>query len=220
MLSKYFYIFFFFCIVCCSKLPPGFVYINDIDESIKIDLRYSTTNNFTGHIIEGYKSNMAIISYAAAKSLVQVQNDLKKKNLSLKIFDAYRPQMSVNYFIKWSNDLADTINKSLYYPKIKKPQLFPMGYIAERSGHSRGSTVDLTIIDNKTNKELDMGTIYDFFGPESSTDFSNITDKQMSNRLLLLKVMTKNNFKNYPMEWWHYTLVPEPFDSYFNFVID
>ena len=220
MLSKYFYIFFFFCIVCCSKLPPGFVYINDIDESIKIDLRYSTTNNFTGHIIEGYKSNMAIISYAAAKSLVQVQNDLKKKNLSLKIFDAYRPQMSVNYFIKWSNDLADTINKSLYYPKIKKAQLFPMGYIAERSGHSRGSTVDLTIIDNKTNKELDMGTLYDFFGPESSTDFSNITDKQMSNRLLLLKVMTKNNFKNYPMEWWHYTLVPEPFDSYFNFVID
>ncbi len=220
MLSKYFYIFFFFCIVCCSKLPPGFVYINDIDESIKIDLRYFTTNNFTGHIIEGYKSNMAIISYAAAKSLVQVQNDLKKKNLSLKIFDAYRPQMSVNYFIKWSNDLADTINKSLYYPKIKKAQLFPMGYIAERSGHSRGSTVDLTIIDNKTNKELDMGTLYDFFGPESSTDFSNITDKQMSNRLLLLEVMTKNGFKNYPMEWWHYTLVPEPFDSYFNFVID
>ena len=220
MLSKYFYIFFFFCIVCCSKLPPGFVYINDIDESIKIDLRYSTTNNFTGHIIEGYKSNMAIISYAAAKSLVQVQNDLKKKNLSLKIFDAYRPQMSVNYFIKWSNDLADTINKSLYYPKIKKSQLFPMGYIAERSGHSRGSTVDLTIIDNKTNKELDMGTLYDFFGPESSTDFSNITDNQMSNRLLLLKVMTENGFKNYPMEWWHYTLVPEPFDSYFNFVID
>jgi D-alanyl-D-alanine dipeptidase len=220
MLPKYFYIFFFFCIVCCSKLPLGFVYINDIDESIKIDLRYSTTNNFTGHIIEGYKSNMAIISYDAAKSLVQVQNDLKKKNLSLKIFDAYRPQMSVNYFIKWSNDLADTINKSLYYPKIKKAQLFPMGYIAERSGHSRGSTVDLTIIDNKTNKELDMGTLYDFFGPESSTDFSNITDKQMSNRLLLLEVMTKNGFKNYPMEWWHYTLVPEPFDSYFNFVID
>jgi D-alanyl-D-alanine dipeptidase len=220
MLPKYFYIFFFFCIVCCSKLPLGFVYINDIDESIKIDLRYSTTNNFTGHIIEGYKSNMAIISHDAAKSLVQVQNDLKKKNLSLKIFDAYRPQMSVNYFIKWSNDLADTINKSLYYPKIKKAQLFPMGYIAERSGHSRGSTVDLTIIDNKTNKELDMGTLYDFFGPESSTDFSNITDKQMSNRLLLLEVMTKNGFKNYPMEWWHYTLVPEPFDSYFNFVID
>ena len=220
MLPKYFYIFFFFCIVCCSKLPLGFVYINDIDESIKIDLRYSTTNNFTGHIIEGYKSNMAIISYDAAKSLVQVQNDLKKKNLSLKIFDAYRPQMSVNYFIKWSNDLADTINKSLYYPKIKKAQLFPMGYIAKRSGHSRGSTVDLTIIDNKTNKELDMGTLYDFFGPESSTDFSNITDKQMSNRLLLLEVMTKNGFKNYPMEWWHYTLVPEPFDSYFNFVID
>ena len=220
MLPKYFYIFFFFCIVCCSKLPLGFVYINDIDESIKIDLRYSTTNNFTGHIIEGYKSNMAIISYDAAKSLVQVQNDLKKKNLSLKIFDAYRPQMSVNYFIKWSNDLADTINKSLYYPKIKKAQLFPMGYIAERSGHSRGSTVDLTIIDNKTNKELDMGTLYDFFGPESSTDFSNTADKQMSNRLLLLEVMTKNGFKNYPMEWWHYTLVPEPFDSYFNFVID
>ncbi len=121
-------------------------------------------------------------------ALIQVQNDLDQMNLSLKIFDAYRPQMSVNYFINWSNDPLDTINKSIYYPKIKKSELFPLGYIAERSGHSRGSTVDLTIVDNTTFKELDMGTPYDFFGPESATNFSGITDEQ--------SLFTKSTEKN------------------------
>jgi len=204
----------------CSNLPEGFVYINDLDNRINIDLRYSTENNFTGKVIDGYRSNKAIISAKAAMALIQVQNDLDQMNLSLKIFDAYRPQMSVNYFINWSNDPVDTINKSIYYPKIKKSELFPLGYIAERSGHSRGSTVDLTIVDNTTFKELDMGTPYDFFGPESATNFIEITDKQRSNRLLLLETMTRNGFKNYSKEWWHYTLKEEPFNDYFNFVID
>ena len=220
MILRSIYIILLFFICSCSDLPSGFIYINDIDKTIQTDLRYSTKDNFTGRIVDGYKSNRAIISYDAAKSLVQVQNELRKRNLSLKIFDAYRPQRSVNYFINWSKDLSDTINKIIYYPKINKSQLFPMGYIAERSGHSRGSTIDLTIVNNKTNKELDMGTPYDFFGPESSTDFSNITDKQRSNRILLLEAMTKNGFKNYPKEWWHYTLELEPFNHYFNFVID
>ena len=220
MILRSIYIILLFFICSCSDLPSGFIYINDIDKTIQTDLRYSTKDNFTGRIVDGYKSNRAIISYDAAKSLVQVQNELRKRNLSLKIFDAYRPQRSVNYFINWSKDLSDTINKIIYYPEINKSQLFPMGYIAERSGHSRGSTVDLTIVNNKTNKELDMGTPYDFFGPESSTDFSNITDKQRSNRVLLLEVMTENGFKNYPKEWWHYTLELEPFNYYFNFVID
>jgi len=220
MILRSIYIILLFFICSCSDLPSGFIYINDIDKTIQTDLRYSTKDNFTGRIVDGYKSNRAIISYDAAKSLVQVQNELRKRNLSLKIFDAYRPQRSVNYFINWSKDLSDTINKIIYYPKINKSQLFPMGYIAERSGHSRGSTVDLTIVNNKTNKELDMGTRYDFFGPESSTNFSNITDKQRSNRVLLLEVMTENGFKNYPKEWWHYTLELEPFNYYFNFVID
>tara|TARA_Y100001970_G_scaffold30474_1_gene37861 strand:- start:156 stop:761 length:606 start_codon:yes stop_codon:yes gene_type:complete len=201
-------------------LPEGFVYINDLDNRINIDLRYSTENNFTGKVIDGYRSNKAIISAKAAMALIQVQNDLDQMNLSLKIFDAYRPQMSVNYFINWSNDPLDTINKSIYYPKIKKSELFPLGYIAERSGHSRGSTVDLTIVDNTTFKELDMGTPYDFFGPESATNFIGITDKQRSNRLLLLETMTRNGFKNYSKEWWHYTLKEEPFNDYFNFVIE
>ena len=204
----------------CSNLPEGFVYINDLDNRINIDLRYSTENNFTGKVIDGYRSNKAIISAKAAMALIQVQNDLDQMNLSLKIFDAYRPQMSVNYFINWSNDPLDTINKSIYYPKIKKSELFPLGYIAERSGHSRGSTVDLTIVDNTTFKELDMGTPYDFFGPESATNFIGITDKQKSNRLLLLETMTRNGFKNYSKEWWHYTLKEEPFNNYFNFVIE
>ena len=220
MILRSIYIILLFFICSCSDLPSGFIYINDIDKTIQTDLRYSTKDNFTGRIVDGYKSNRVIISYDAAKSLVQVQNELRKRNLSLKIFDAYRPQRSVNYFINWSKDLSDTINKIIYYPKINKSQLFPMGYIAERSGHSRGSTVDLTIVNNKTNKELDMGTPYDFFGPESSTDFSNISDKQRSNRILLLEAMTKNGFKNYPKEWWHYTLELEPFNHYFNFVIE
>ena len=220
MILRSIYIILLFFICSCSDLPSGFIYINDIDKTIQTDLRYSTKDNFTGRIVDGYKSNRAIISYDAAKSLVQVQNELRKRNLSLKIFDAYRPQRSVNYFINWSKDLSDTINKIIYYPEINKSQLFPMGYIAERSGHSRGSTVDLTIVNNKTNKELDMGTRFDFFGPESSTNFSNITDKQRSNRVLLLEVMTENGFKNYPKEWWHYTLELEPFNYYFNFVID
>ena len=220
MLLRHIYIALLFIVYNCSPLPDGFVYINDIDNRIKIDLRYSTKNNFTGKVIDGYRSNKAIISSEAAKALIQVQNDLAKINLSLKIFDAYRPQMSVNYFMNWSKDLSDTINKSIYYPKIKKSKLFPLGYIAERSGHSRGSTVDLTIVDNITFIELDMGTPYDFFGPESATDFIDITDKQKSNRLILLENMTKNGFKNYSKEWWHYTLKEEPFNDYFNFIID
>lgn len=220
MLSRSIYLVLFFINYSCSNLPEGFVYINDIDNRINIDLRYSTENNFTGKVIDGYRSNKAIISTEAAMALIQVQNDLDQMNLSLKIFDAYRPQMSVNYFINWSNDPLDTINKSIYYPKIKKSELFPLGYIAERSGHSRGSTVDLTIVDNTTFKELDMGTPYDFFGPESATNFIEITDKQRSNRLLLLETMTRNGFKNYSKEWWHYTLKEEPFNDYFNFVIE
>ena len=220
MLSRSIYLVLFFINYSCSNLPEGFVYINDIDNRINIDLRYSTENNFTGKVIDGYRSNKAIISTEAAMALIQVQNDLDQMNLSLKIFDAYRPQMSVNYFINWSNDPLDTINKSIYYPKIKKSELFPLGYIAERSGHSRGSTVDLTIVDNTTFKELDMGTPYDFFGPESATNFIEITDKQSSNRLLLLETMTRNGFKNYSKEWWHYTLKEEPFNDYFNFVIE
>ena len=220
MLSRSIFLVLFFINYSCSNLPEGFVYINDLDNRIKIDLRYSTENNFTGKVIDGYRSNKAIISTEAAMALIQVQNDLDQMNLSLKIFDAYRPQMSVNYFINWSNDPLDTINKSIYYPKIKKSELFPLGYIAERSGHSRGSTVDLTIVDNTTFKELDMGTPYDFFGPESATNFIEITDKQRSNRLLLLETMTRNGFENYSKEWWHYTLKEEPFNDYFNFVID
>ena len=220
MLSRSIYLVLFFINYSCSNLPEGFVYINDLDNRINIDLRYSTENNFTGKVIDGYRSNKAIISAEAAIALIQVQNDLDQMNFSLKIFDAYRPQMSVNYFINWSNDSLDTINKSIYYPKIKKSELFPLGYIAERSGHSRGSTVDLTIVDNTTFKELDMGTPYDFFGPESATNFIEITDKQRSNRLLLLETMIRNGFENYSKEWWHYTLKKEPFDDYFNFVID
>jgi len=147
------------------------------------------------------------------------QKEFKKLGYSLVVFDAYRPQSSVDFFIEWSKDLNDTLNKTLYYPDIKKADLFNLGYIAYKSGHSRGSTVDVSLIKISTNEQIDMGTIYDFFGVESSTYYSNISDLQKNNRMILYNVMTNNGFKNYSKEWWHFTLENEPYEKYYNFPV-
>jgi len=147
------------------------------------------------------------------------QKEFKKLGYSLVVFDAYRPQSSVDFFIEWSKDLNDTLNKILYYPDIKKADLFNLGYIAYKSGHSRGSTVDVSLIKISTNEQIDMGTIYDFFGVESSTYYSNISDLQKNNRMILYNVMTNNGFKNYSKEWWHFTLENEPYEKYYNFPV-
>ena len=150
----------------------------------------------------------------------EIQNDLKHFGYGVKIFDAYRPQKAVNHFSRWSTN-DDVLMKDLFYPNIEKRALFKKGYIASRSGHSRGSTIDLTIIDLKTKEELDMGTSYDFFGIESSYDYSGLTYEQNSNRLLLYSVMKKYGFKSLKSEWWHFTLENEPFpDTYFNFNVE
>ena len=136
------------------------------------------------------------------------------------MYDGYRPQEAVNHFIKWARDLNDTINKQKFYPNVKKRNLFKEEYIATRSGHSRGSTIDLTIIDGNTSIPLDMGSAYDFFGEESWVTNENITEKQKANRLLLQTFMLKFGFRNYPKEWWHFTLHGEPFrDTYFDFTV-
>jgi D-alanyl-D-alanine dipeptidase len=141
--------------------------------------------------------------------------------LCLKVYDGYRPQRSVNHFIRWAKDLNDTINKSEFYPNVAKRNLFKEEYIASRSGHSRGSTVDLTIIDGNTGKPLDMGSPYDFFGKQSWVDYDGITESQKKNRQLLQRVMLKHNFRNYPKEWWHFTLRWEPFPkTYFDFEVE
>lgn len=207
-------------IVNAQKLPKGFSYIKDIAPSIQQELRYCSNNNFIGTSINGYQESKLIITTVAANALKKVQNELVKKGLSLKIFDAYRPQTAVNHFVKWARVIDDTLKKQEYYPTINKRHLFKKGYISSRSGHSRGSTVDLTIVNLKTNKELDMGSPFDFFGVSSHVAYPKLTNHQKKNRQLLQTIMNKNNFRSYSKEWWHFTLRHEPFPkTYFSFPV-
>lgn len=204
-----------------KELPEGFVYVKSVIPDIDVELRYCTTHNFVGDTIDGYKANTLILTKAAAEQLKLVQDELQNQNLCLKLFDGYRPQRAVNHFIRWARDLNDTINKSQFYPDVRKRNLFKEEYIASRSGHSRGSTVDLTIIDGITGEPLDMGSPFDFFGQESWVNYQSITEAQKKNRQLLQSVMQKHNFRNYPKEWWHFTLRWEPFPkTYFDFEIE
>jgi D-alanyl-D-alanine dipeptidase len=203
-----------------QQLAEGFVYLKDIAPSIKSELRYFTNNNFIGKSIDGYHNNCVIVTLETAKKLKRIQEVLAKKNLSLKIFDAYRPQQAVDHFVRWAKVLEDTLMKKEYYPKVPKSQLFNLGYIASKSGHSRGSTVDLTIVGLETGKELDMGSPYDYFGVASHPKQNNLNKIQRANRLLLRNLMLSNGFKPYESEWWHFTLKNEPFPkTYFNFPI-
>ena len=202
-------------------LPTGFVYARDVINDLDIELRYFSVNNFVGDTIEGYHSNKLIITKETADKLMLVQEELQSQNLCLKVYDGYRPQRAVNHFIRWARDLNDTINKSQFYPDVAKANLFKEEYIASRSGHSRGSTLDLTIINVITGEPLDMGSPYDFFGQQSWVDYQSISETQKMNRQLLQTVMLKHGFRNYPKEWWHFTLRGEPFpETYFDFVVE
>ncbi|KOY52898.1 M15 family metallopeptidase [Polaribacter dokdonensis] len=204
-----------------QDLAKGFIYLSDIDSSIQSELRYYSNNNFIGKPIDGYKNDCVILTKQTALALKKIQTELKKQGLSLKIFDAYRPQKAVDHFVKWAKVLNDTLMKKEYYPSLPKSELFKQGYIASKSGHTRGSTVDLTIINIKTGKELDMGSPYDFFGVQSHPFHENISKTQKENRMLLRKVMLAQNFIPYKNEWWHFTLSNEPFrNQYFNFNIE
>ena len=204
-----------------ASLPEGFVYVDEVVPSIKQELRYFGNNNFVGRPIHGYRANRVILTKSAASALRVVQEELSIFGLSILVFDAYRPQQAVDDFVTWSKDLSDTKTKSTYYPRVSKEILFAQGYIAERSGHSRGSTVDLTIASKKAPFEpLDMGTGFDFFGPESWPNYAGISTQQRANRLLLQNIMVKHGFNPYPQEWWHFTLKNEPFpNTYFNFPV-
>ena len=202
-----------------NNLEDGFVYLKDIDQSVIVDLKYYSSENFTGQLVEGYHSNTAILTNEAALALSNAQDDFNKLGYSLILYDAYRPQRAVDFFVQWSKNLNDTINKRIYYPNIKKSELFELGYIAYKSGHSRGSTVDVSLVEISTNKVLDMGTVFDYFGVESHTFFDDISEKQKSNRLILYEIMSNNGFKNYSKEWWHFTLKNEPYQKYFDFLV-
>jgi zinc D-Ala-D-Ala dipeptidase len=204
-------------------VPQGFVEISSINPNIVIDLRYCGSDNFLGKPVEGYTHPKCWMTLEAANALATVQKILRSKGMGLKIFDAYRPQAAVNHFVRWANDPSDQEKKASFYPEIKKENLISDGYISARSGHSRGSTIDLTIVRFHPNKnsppqELDMGSPFDFFGTKSWASYPALTSTQRSNRLLLKSLMEQNGFIHYSKEWWHFRLRDEPFpDTYFNF---
>ncbi len=202
------------------EIPNSFVNLKEQIPNLEIDLRYYGSHNFLGRPVKGYEANKVFISKEAASALVQIQKELNAQGLGIKVFDAYRPQQAVNNFKEWALDIADTAAKKEFYPDVDKRNLFKLGYIAEKSGHSRGSTIDLTIINLKDKKELDMGTSFDYFGEPSHHDYSNHSPQQKANRKLLKNIMEKHGFKSIEEEWWHYTLKNEPFkDQYFDFKV-
>ena len=211
---------FFINAMVWGQLPKGFSYVKDIAPTIERELRYCQHNNFVGIPIEGYIDDVLITSTETAKALKKVQDDLLKQGFSLKVYDAYRPQTAVNHFVKWARVINDTLMKQQYYPTLNKRHLFKLGYIASKSGHSRGSSVDLTIINATTKKELDMGSPYDFFGISSHITYQKLTQQQQNNRKRLQDIMRKHGFRPYKNEWWHFTLRNEPFPkTYFDFPI-
>lgn len=207
--------------IAFAQLPDGFVYAKNKIPTIHVDLQYCTDYNFVGEIIDGYNANVAIMTTQTAVALKKVQTELAKQNLSIKIYDAYRPQRAVNHFVRWAKVVNDTLMKQQFYPRVAKKNLFKEGYIASKSRHSSGSTLDVTIIDLTTGEELDMGSLYDFFGSESWVANKNLTKTQFKNRQILQEVMLANGFRNYAQEWWHFTLRGEPFrNQYFDFLVE
>ncbi len=200
--------------------PEGFVSVAEILPDAILEIRYSSTYNFVGDRIDGYEEPCAILTTAAARALKEASDDAKRRGYRLKIYDAYRPQRAVSHFMRWAKDTADTRMKAYFYPNLDKSVLFAQGYIAEKSGHSRGSTVDLTLFDMKTGKEVDMGGTFDWFGRESHPDYKDITKEQFANRMLLREIMLAHGFKPIAEEWWHFTLANEPYpDTYFDFPV-
>jgi len=201
-----------------SKLPPKFVYLKNFIPDLKLDLRYAKSNNFVGRKILGYDKEVCIVTEDCAKQLVKVNDELKKYDLTILIYDAYRPQKAVYDFVIWSRDSNDTLMKRDYYPFIPKKDLFKRGFIATKSRHSSGSTVDMTLYSLKRNEPLDMGSSYDYFGVKSHINYQDLTKEQKLNRQLLQKLMNKYGFRSYFKEWWHFTLRNEPYKNhYFDF---
>ncbi len=226
-----------------GELSNGFVYLRDIDPSIAQDMRYATSNNFVGHVVPGYDAPECVLVKQAAEALKAVQEELHGKDLSLKVYDCYRPARAVAAFASWSKLPDEPTAKAAYYPNLEKNSLFPR-YIAMRSSHSRGATVDLTLVplnasadapspprdtiapctaprdQHAPDDSLDMGTSFDCFDAKAHTRISGLTEEQRKNRGLLVDVMNRHGFRNYENEWWHFTLHQEPYpDTIFDFPI-
>ena len=200
----------------------GFVLLSDVVPDIIQEIRYYSTYNFVGDRIDGYDEPCALMTREAAEALKAVSDEVKQYGYRLKVYDAYRPQRAVDHFVRWAEDLSDKRMKQYFYPQVDKTRLFAEGYIDAKSGHSRGSTVDLTLFNMKTGKEVDMGGTFDYFGELSHPDYTgNLTEKQLNNRKYLRDVMIKHGFKPLDTEWWHFTLKNEPYpNTYFTFTVD
>jgi zinc D-Ala-D-Ala dipeptidase len=203
-----------------APLPPGFVDAGAVVDGLVVDMRYFGDQNFVGERIDGYERARCVLSAPAARALAAVQHDLAAGGLGLKVFDCYRPQRAVAHFVRWAQRIDDVKRKREFYPDVDKRDLFKEGYISERSGHSRGSTVDLTLVRRADKRELDFGSPFDFFSPKSWPSDTSVGAQAQANRALLAAAMTRGGFRPYDKEWWHFTLVDEPFpDTYFDFPV-
>jgi len=225
--------------------PEIFVSLSDVDPTILLEMRYFGTHNFMGKRVLGYKAEKCILTRPAALALKGVQDDLRPFGLGLKAYDCYRPQRAVDTFVAWAKDFSDTKMQAEFYPRVPKDRIFREGYLLERSGHSRGSTIDLTVVplpapQQETYKDgdplrdcglpagerfrdntLDFGTGYDCFDALANVDNPNIQLDQKVRRVMLRSLMEKNGFKPYPPEWWHFTLRNEPYpETFFDFEIE
>jgi len=204
--------------------PEGFVDLAEAVPGLQVEARYAGSDNFVGGPIDGYRRASALATVAAADALGRVQAELSRFGLGLRVYDAYRPARAVAHFMRWARDPQATAMKQRFYPDVAKPRLVAEGYIAERSSHSRGSTVDLTLVapgpDGEL-QELDMGTRWDFFGPESWPDSDRVPPQARANRLLLRELMLRHGFAPYAREWWHFSLRDEPYpERIFDFPIE
>ncbi len=200
--------------------PSGFVLLADYVPHAVQEIRYYSTYNFIGDRIDGYEEPCALLTREAARALKSASNEMIVQGYRLKVFDAYRPVAAVKHFILWGIEDQDVRMKPYFYPDLEKQELFAKGYIAKRSSHSRGSTVDLTLLDMRTGKEADMGGPFDLFSEVSHPDYRGITDEQAENRMRLQQVMVRNGFLPLSCEWWHFTLGNEPYpDTYFEFPV-
>lgn len=200
--------------------PAAFVDVASLVPGARFDVRYHGSENFVGTRVDGYEAARCYLTRPAAQALARVEADVRTAGFDLLIFDCYRPIRAVAHFARWAADLADQHTKPRYYPDVDKKDLFAEGYIAARSGHSRGSTLDLTLVEAASGRELDMGTPFDLFSPRSWPADTSVTPQQRANRRILADAMVRHGFVPFEKEWWHFTLANEPFpDTYFDFPI-
>lgn len=186
-------------------MPDDFVDARELEPGIEVELRYAGTRNFTGHVVDGYEADdRVILQRDAAAALAGVQRELEAEGLGLRVYDAYRPTRAVRFFMDWARTDDDS-TRAEYYPDFEKPQLFELGYIAERSKHSLGGTVDLTLVDLAGGEPLDMGGPFDFFGERSHYDAEGLAPEHAANRARLREAMIAGGFEPYELEWWHFS---------------